>query len=275
MPLETPFTFSQGNLQNFIDCRRRFQLRHIDRLAWPALQTEPAEAHEKNMLRGARFHKLAQQHHMGFPSEKLAASVRDPILAEWWANFNENYPVDLPAMKQVEVTLAAPVGEHRLVAKYDLLAFEPGGRFVIADWKTGGWIPPYDWLRDRMQTIVYRYVLVEAGASLNGGSPIDPASVEMIYWFANAPESPVRLPYDQVQHAAAGSKIEGLIGEISGLGENDFPLTEDLKQCKFCVYRSLCSRGETAGDLEEGGYLFDEEGLNEAAVESEEDTEGF
>ena len=56
------FQFSQGSLQDFVDCRRRFQLRYIQGVAWPALQTEPAMENERSMQQGARFHHLVHQH---------------------------------------------------------------------------------------------------------------------------------------------------------------------------------------------------------------------
>ncbi len=34
------FTFSQSSLQDYMDCARRFQLRYIDQLNWPAINTE-------------------------------------------------------------------------------------------------------------------------------------------------------------------------------------------------------------------------------------------
>jgi len=31
----------------------------------------------------------------------------------------------------------------------------------------------------------------------------------------------------------------------------EFPLTEDEKMCRFCVYRSYCNRGAQAGQMDE------------------------
>ena len=50
---------------------------------------------------------------------------------------------------------------------------------------------------------------------------------------------------------ASSSSTGALVREIAGLGEAEFPLTEELKRCQFCVYRSLCDRGDTAGALED------------------------
>ena len=43
------FRFSQSSLQDYVDCRRRFQLRYLQNLAWPALQSEPALENERGV----------------------------------------------------------------------------------------------------------------------------------------------------------------------------------------------------------------------------------
>ena len=35
-------TLSQSSLQDYVDCARRFQLRYLDRLSYPAIESEPA-----------------------------------------------------------------------------------------------------------------------------------------------------------------------------------------------------------------------------------------
>ena len=63
------FDFSQSSLQDFTDCRKRFYLRYIQKVAWPALQAEPVIEFERHIQRGERFHRLAQQFLMGIPEE--------------------------------------------------------------------------------------------------------------------------------------------------------------------------------------------------------------
>ena len=60
--LPVDFQFSQGSLGDFVDCRRRFQLRYMWRLSWPAVQSEPYSEHERVMRRGVLFHQLVQQY---------------------------------------------------------------------------------------------------------------------------------------------------------------------------------------------------------------------
>lgn len=259
MPLPPDFTFTQANLQDYVECRRRFQLRHLLALSWPAVAAEPADAYEATVRDGEAFHRLIHQHQLGLPAERLtalavgfaeAAGGSEQLLA-WWERYLAQAPADLPAARYPELTLAVLLGDQRLVAKYDLVAVEPGARAVIVDWKTGGHRPPRASLAARLQTRVYRYVLAEAGAHLNEGRPIRPEQISMLYWFANFPEQPERLRYDATQHAADARYLASLVAEIAMAGEADFPLTADETRCRFCPYRSLCGRGVEAGQMDE------------------------
>lgn len=258
MPTLPPnLRFTQSSLQDYTDCKRRFQLRYLDRLSWPALETEPALIHEHFMQLGARFHQLVQQHQIGLPAERLTRLVTDPDLSRWWDNYLPHVPTDLPAKRLTETTLIAPLAGYRLLAKYDLLAVEPG-RVVIVDWKTsqpGIKRPKREALLKRLQTRVYRCLAVEAGAHLNGGVPFKPEQVEMIYWFAEHPDHPHRFPYSTAEYETDRSFLTHLLEEIAvashrqTLEPYQFPLTPDEKRCTYCPYRSLCDRGIEAGDF--------------------------
>lgn len=263
MPLPDDFQFTQSNLQDYADCPRRFQLRYVMQLAWPAVTAEPADAYEAQVRDGETFHRLAQQHTLGILPWQDQPRLEDEPLAEWWRAFLAAPPADLPAIRLPEITLSAPLGDHRLIAKYDLIALDPGRRAVIVDWKTAARRPRPGWLAGRLQTRVYRYLLVRAGADLHAFLPgeagetpwrasLRPDQVEMVYWFANFPDEPERLPYDATQFAADGRALAELAAEIAQRTDAVFPLTDDLKRCCFCVYRSLCGRGAAAGDLAEG-----------------------
>jgi len=255
MTLPDSFHFTQSSLQDYLDCPRRFQLRYVLDQPWPAVESEPLIERERLADLGRRFHQMAQRHTVGLPVEQIAASAQDANLARWWWNYLNVPPRDLPsAVRRAEVTLTAPLGAHRLSAKYDLLALDPGRRAVIVDWKTERKRPTRAQLAARMQTRVYRYVLVEAGATLNGGQPIEPEQVTMVYWFAAFPAEPEGFPYDSAQHADDATFLSSLVEEIASAGmgmpahaEAEWQKTDDTKRCTYCTYRSLCDRGTAAG----------------------------
>jgi len=246
--LPTPFNFSQSSMQDYVDCARRFQLRYIERLQWPAIETAPVLENERRQMEGQQFHRLVQQNLLGLPAEKLARLANTPGLARWWANFTEHFSISPEHNLYPEITLSAPVGRHRLIAKYDLIAVKDG-QATIFDWKTYQKRPKDEWMASRLQTKVYRALLVVAGAHLNGGKPFTPEQIEMIYWYADFPTEPSKFPYNQSQHKRDWGGLVKLVEEIAA--KQSFPLTEDEKKCSYCPYRSFCERGVKAGEGED------------------------
>ncbi|HLO29310.1 MAG TPA: PD-(D/E)XK nuclease family protein [Anaerolineales bacterium] len=243
-------TLSQSSLQDYVDCTQRFKLRYLDRLSYPAVETEPTLENEKHQQEGEYFHRLVQQHFIGIPAEQITKFANTPNLQRWWENF-----LAVPELRSLrdagglypEATLSAPLGKYRLLAKYDLLAVQ-NGKVMIYDWKTYRKRPRNEWLAARMQTRVYRAILVHAGAHLNNGQPFEPEQIEMIYWFADFPEEPARFPYTSAQFKRDWDVLVKLSDEIASA--SSYPLTDDRQKCLYCTYRSYCERGVRAGDLE-------------------------
>jgi hypothetical protein len=250
--LDPKFSFSQSNLSDYETCARRFDLRYRQGLSWPAVESAPLAEAERRMTLGRDFHRLVHQHLLGVPESRLTAMAEAspyPDLAALWAN----YLADQPAVLQEpqarlfpEVTLFTPLAGFRLQAKFDLLVFLPNAVHIF-DWKTATQRPTSNRLRERMQTRVYLYVLTEAGASLNGGQPLDPEAVSMTYWFAQHPSQPERIRYQATQHGLNRTYLRGLIEQIDSTP--NFPLTTDERACHYCVYRSYCNRGDAAGPI--------------------------
>ena len=267
MPLPANFTFSQASLQDYSDCPRRFQLRYVLRVRWPAAREDSIAAWEQKAQLGAAFHRLVQQHTVGIPKDALTANMRLSKLQKWWENYLQTPPVMPSTLRQPEVRLTTPLSElafsgplsarHRLMARYDLLAIEPGTRAVIVDWKTNEKRPLRTWLEDRWQTRVYRYVLVRAGAQFNvDGAPWMSNQVELLYWFANHPAQPERFPYDDAQYTEDEWAIKTVIAEIDALAQDTeksttnepWPLTDKGARCTYCTYRTLCDREKEKAD---------------------------
>lgn len=253
MPIPADFTFSQNNLQDFVDCPRRFELRYLLRQMWPAIRSEPVLEHEKTMLRGEQFHQMVHQHQLNLPIEQISDQTEDPILLQWWQDYLANFPAGLPERRFFEHTLQTSFGGYRLIGKYDLLAIEPGKRAVIVDWKTGARKTNRPVLKQRIQTRLYPLLLVEAGASLNDGQPLLPGQVEFVYWFSAEPGQPENFIYSREQYQTDRDFLLELIAQVEHHHQTLFPLTADERKCSFCNYRSLCQRGIQAGssDTEE------------------------
>lgn len=246
------FLFSQSSLQDYEDCPRRFQLRYILGYPWPAVESEPALEREHYLERGNRFHRMAQQMLVGVPLDALQRSADEAELRGWLDNFIEfAHEQELLAHRErrVEFELSASLGNFRLGAKYDLVVHSSAKGFTIYDWKTSAQPPDRRRMAERMQTRVYPYLFARAGSGLNGGVPVEPVSIELVYWFAAFPYEEVRFPYSRVQFEKDEAYLTDLIAEITR--REVFPLTPNERRCAFCTYRSLCERGERAGALDE------------------------
>jgi hypothetical protein len=266
MTIPAGFLFSQGNLQDFADCQRRFQLRYILKVAWPAIESEPVLENERYMQLGQRFHRMVHQHLLGVPAEMLTRQVQDEGLAHWWENYlqfagdargwlrPENEGAS-PVRRYPEHGLSATLDGHRLVAQYDLIVVTPDERMIIFDWKTARKRPRRAWLEARLQTRLYPYLLVRAGMQLNAGKPIAPENVEMLYWFAGFPEQPERFEYSLRAFQKDESYLKRFFQTLQRLGNQEFEKTSDEKRCAFCTYRSLCERGVGAGWVDETEML--------------------
>ena len=246
MALPAGFTFSQASLQDYSDCPRRFQLRYVQNVRWPAADAEPS-TWEKGAQQGAAFHRLVHQHTVGIPEAALRETITDPELRVWWQAYLDTPPLNLPTeVRRSEVRLSVPLNGYRLMARYDLLAIAPGQRAVIVDWKTSKRRAERGLLANRWQTRVYRYVLVNAAEELNGQRELYPKQVELVYWFTNYPQQTECLPYDASQYAADQLAIQTAVTEIAGRDtvrdQEQWTLTNDLKRCRYCTYRTLCDQ---------------------------------
>lgn len=253
MPIPSNFQFSQGSLQDYVDCPKRFYLRYIRRLAWPAVEAEPALENERLIHQGERFHALIYQSLLGIPNERLDRMVQDADLSVWWRNFQSALP-DLKsntAGLYPEVSLTAVLGGYILTARCDLVIKRDDGRVQIFDWKTSQSRMSRERLAARLQTRVYPYLLIRDGARLNGGQSLQPEQVEMIYWFTRYPEQPERFVYKTAQFLADEDRLKDLISGIADLDDAGFTPGPQNGQSKYCVYRSFCEHGVRAGNLSE------------------------
>lgn len=256
------FQFSQSSLQDAAECARRFWLRHVVRLRYPAPLATPLHTVEAHQQRGDRFHRAVHQALTGVPPTLLADSLADDdLLATWWEHWQAAGLDNLPPAHQPEVAYTVPApGKHpaglRVIARYDLIARDPGGttdpQVMIVDWKTSDHLPAAARLETRWQTVVYRWVLATATPG------IPPRRITMRYWFAAHPAHPVDLPYSATAYAADTERLTAMIDALSGAAaavaaghqpaEAAFPKTDDLTRCAFCNYRTLCGRDPRPGD---------------------------
>jgi len=249
---KTVLHLSQSNLQDFNECPRRFQLKVVDNISWPAVYLEPLSQLEQATEIGNNFHQLCHQFFTGIDQEFLSHTISNPALKLLWESFYSfarNLQIE---NRYSEIILSTPFLGHQLIAKYDLLIKKNDGSFVIYDWKTSTHKPTRTLLGKRYQTFLYPFILAEAGTSIFNVEQVSPNSVSMNYWYPTSSDPEELFPYSDSLYSENTDELTGLISEIDGYikSEKTFPLTDDLTFCSKCIYRSLCERGIQAGNFD-------------------------
>ena len=241
---------SRNKLRSFLECQRRFQLRYVHKLAWPA---QPAGAALSAALeRGQQFHRLLEQHFLGF--DVAVSAETDSNVIAWWQAFKRTPPHLPDGERFPEMALSVPIapidgdGGHYLFGRFDLLILsETGGH--IFDWKTERNPRSAAQLRDDWQTRLYLTLLVEGAGGL--GRQYKPEQMAITYWFAEAPEKSVTIRYDATQHTRNLAELKALVERVDRrmVAPNAiWPLTESLDTCRFCEFRSYCGRDVAVAD---------------------------
>lgn len=259
MTLPDDFVFTQNNLQDFVDCPRRFQLKYLLKMSWPAPLSEPIEENDRLILLGTQFHQMAHQYYLGIPEEKIVRLISDADLRDWWLTFRQNPPQGIPANCRPEMEISMPFEGYRLAAKIDLLAVEKGKQAVILDWKTAHKPPGPVFLQSRVQSLVYPFIVISCGSILNDYQPFKPSQVSMIYWYPAYPHKSVTLRFDEEWMTNTRAELIRLVKEITRMNQEVFPLTVNEKKCQFCRFRSFCERGTIAGKLAEEDDILEED----------------
>ncbi|MCX6054685.1 MAG: PD-(D/E)XK nuclease family protein [Chloroflexi bacterium] len=251
MLLPESFLFTQQNLQEYNDCHRRFYLREIRNIDWPAIESEPVREQEALILLGSQFHLLCQQFFSGIPVEDLDTQITHPEVKIWWQNFLQLKLSPAQGILLPEKLITIPFLDFRLAAKYDLLYLKPNGTITIYDWKTSKNQPQRKFLFKRLQSVVYPFVAAVFNHSTSIEKRVHADQIDMIYWYTAFPDLQIQFQYSTGQFQTDQEMLEKLMIEIASKGEAEFFLTDDEKSCSYCRYRSLCSRGICAGVLDQ------------------------
>jgi hypothetical protein len=255
---------NQSNLQDYLDCPRRFQLSVLKDTSWPAAYSEPIGNFELSTQRGNRFHLLCHQFFSGVDHKLLDNSITDPELKSMWDSFFP-FAQTLESYRLFsESLLSIPFFGHRLIAKFDLIVEISSEQYIIFDWKTASKKPARSLLNNRLQTHLYPYIFSQAGHDLFPNIQIQPPLINMNYWYPLASDHEEVFNYSDKKHQKIEKELQDIINAIKILIQNDtdFQLTDHLPHCQYCIFRSLCDRGLSAGTYENSPYLNQEDLTN-------------
>jgi hypothetical protein len=249
--MRNPLLLDQTALATFEVCPRRFQLRYLEHLPWPAspLNGQQSLAFE----RGRRFHRLLERHFLGLPVDVEA--IDDAVVRDWWQRFAHGN-LRIPDGKHwPEHRLTIPAVSHFLNGRFDLLVLgaEDGKPIAhIFDWKTSHPRSAAD-LQSTWQTRLYLALVAESGRALfPEGQTLTPDHISLTHWYPREAEQPRVLIYSKADHEKNWSAIQNLVAAIEELAaatntldpKEAWPLTADLSHCRTCMYQAYCGRQE-------------------------------
>ena len=253
---------SQGHLNVWTTCRRKFQHYFLDELSLPT-----ASDVQSKLDLGTKFHLLIQQKELGLDVADVAAS--DANLEKWLLAFETNPPTTISGDRLSEhrrtYELIIHNRDYVLNAIYDLLIVGGGGTHPareafpqeignrtssetpaaqIIDWKTHQ--RPLSWtqLQDNWQTRLYLYILAKT-------TNFAPEQLSMIYWFANTATA-VTINYDRAQHQKTERDLAEILSQISQAQlEGSFDqLPLGSEECTRCDFAHRCLRASEVNNLE-------------------------
>ncbi|HEY9899444.1 MAG TPA: PD-(D/E)XK nuclease family protein [Pantanalinema sp.] len=244
-PLELP-RISSASLKDWSVCKRRFALRYRVNRYWPGPQAKDLDPEASERIRtGQVFHRLVQQHALGLDVAPVLEAEAATLsrLAGLWGMFVRSDHAVPPARSWTEAPLHFQFRGVPFMVRYDRLV-QDGTAWRILDWKTGKETRAV--LQASWQTRLYRFALVEAGHVYNGGEPIPPEAVRMVYWDVNKAQE-VAFDYDAASHEADRRAFEQVADAV--LAPFDEAAPDDPRfarptlksECERCSFDSYCN----------------------------------
>ena len=255
--ISTITSISQGALNIWETCRRKYQYKYLEELSLPE-----TNSNQEKLRLGSNFHLLMQQKELGLDVLALASS--NPDLQKWLAAFENQPPEMLDGDRLCEhrrtLEITSEISLHNsgnsdrgqgdfgsttlitvlITVIYDFLIL--GDRQgQILDWKTHQVPITADVLRDSWQTRLYLYVLAKT-------TNYAPSQLSMTYWFANTAQS-VIIAYSQVEYDRTEVKLQQILRDMTQA--EDYPKLnlEASSACKHCEFRDRCDRGDLSTNI--------------------------
>lgn len=232
---------SQGHLNTFTKCPRRYQYQYVDQLNTP---TSPEQ--QARLDWGSRLHHLMQQRELGLPLEGIL-DPDDPLRATY-----EALLAAVPDLADASISRAAEQSRTLvwdpvvLTVVYDLLMVKSDRAFIF-DWKTYQSPPPRPILQENWQTQLYPFVLAAT-------SDYAPEQITMTYWIVgknNHVQAETFHYHQQWYHQTQRHLRQSLMAlEMAQAAYQEegtpFPQVNlEGSICRSCPFQVPCQRQET------------------------------
>ncbi len=244
--------FSASQVEAFSSCRRKYYYGSLVRLNWPAPFDRNFQKAEALTALGRDFHLAVQRVIQRILTIDEAVQTNQGRVRIWLERFSQTIALPSDGAVYAELPLTMAIGEDIWNGKIDSLAVS-GERVTIYDWKTTRRPGERSVYAEAAQTRLYRALAVANRKAL-GIAPNRFPDIEMIYWFANFPDKPIRFTYSESAYAEDLAVLTALAERMRSTAEEDYPRTRDAKICAWCRYRTYCRPSFVAPEFDEEDF---------------------
>ena len=232
------FYYSQNSLNTFEQCPLKFKLKYMDNIKW---KKDEDEKYYENMKVGLDYHLLCERYFSNIPIPISEHEKNHEELSRWVNNLKEVVPKVDENIYLPEYEIKMMKDSIKIQAKYDLIILKPNKEIEIWDWKTEERKLKKSEMENRIQTIVYMYMLKENAKEIFG-IDVEFENIKMIFWQPHYKEDKIVIEYSKNQHLKNEGKIKDSIDQICNYKFDTFFDKELYKRsCKYCEFNYLCN----------------------------------
>ncbi|MBV4436929.1 PD-(D/E)XK nuclease family protein [Clostridium tyrobutyricum] len=231
------FYYSQTSLNIFRTCPMKFKLKYIDNISWKRDDFIESGYYD-NIEIGLYFHLICERYFSRLPIGKLD---KNQNLSKWVDFLQETFLLYDENTYLTEYEIKMKLNIIKLQAKYDLIVIKPGGKIEIYDWKTENRKLSPGEMENRIQTLVYLYVISENAEKLFGiNTKFE--DISMTFWQPQYAGNILNIKYSEHKHSEGEKYLKKLIDTINSYDFNcNFNKEVYRSKCKFCEFNYICN----------------------------------
>ncbi len=217
-------TFTSDHFETYKRCPKAYYYKYIKGIKF-ALQKDTYKL-------GRSIHSLVYYRLRGLPLSKIEADL-DEITREHWQNISKH---TLLGKKLVCAEWGFDIfldSDIWLNGRIDAV-FEDNGKYIIADWKTGGSLPYNP--EEKYQAMIYMYAFYKAQKDL--GLEFESGQLSFIFVSTKKENLEKEIVCSDEMILEIERKLAGMVVEIQA--KVDFE--PNKKSCAFCDFAQLCTK---------------------------------
>lgn len=220
--------FNHDRFNTMQKCRKMYYFKYLKELRFP-------EFHNDYEL-GNETHALIDYHLRGFDTEPLVKNAKTEVKEVW--NRIKTDPIMNKQVIKTEPGFDVPVPgtQGRLIGRIDAIFYdEEENKYVIADWKTGKFIPQQT--ASNFQHKVYLYAFYKSRKDF--GLDFKPEDLCFRYYKILPDEvETVQYDFSAKKLTEYEEMFRGMINDSESFNSAEIP---DICPVRNCDYRGLCA----------------------------------